>query len=328
MLSLLFALAGVTRAGVWKIERDNPPVGEFADVNGTRMHFVHVPAGPSADLPPLVFIHGASGNLKDPMVPFLPMLKGRGELVFLDRPGHGASSPGPEENLNPDGQAKTIAALLDHLKIKSAIIVGHSYGGSVTANLALGYPEKIRGLLFLSAASHPWPGCDVAAYYDLTTTPVLGWIFSETLALPAGLLRLTSGSIGVFAPNPMPPSYLREASISSVLRPAAFRINAAQVVRLCGHNGKTAPRYGEITAPTIIVSGNQDSVVLEEIHSKGLARDIKGSELVWVDGLGHKPDYLATDLAVEAIEKLAGQPRDLQAKAREVEARLKGELEN
>jgi hypothetical protein len=68
--------------------------------------------------------------------------------------------------------------------------------------------------------------------------------------------------------------------------------------------------------------------VLEEIHSKGLARNIKGSELVWVDGLGHKPDYLATDLAVQAIEKLAGQPRDLQAKAREVEARLKGGLEN
>jgi pimeloyl-ACP methyl ester carboxylesterase len=244
VLSLLFALAGVTRAGVWKIERDNPPVGEFADVNGTRMHYVHVPAGPGADLPPLVFIHGASGNLKDPMVPFLPMLKGRGELVFLDRPGHGASSLGPEENLNPDGQAKTIAALLDHLKIKSAIIVGHSYGGSVTANLALGYPEKIRGLLFLSAASHPWPGCDVAAYYDLTTTPVLGWIFSQTLALPAGLLSLKSGSIGVFAPNPMPQSYVRDASISSVLRPGAFRVNAGQVVRLCSHSANHH-RFGQ-----------------------------------------------------------------------------------
>jgi hypothetical protein len=41
-----------------------------------------------------------------------------------------------------------------------------------------------------------------------------------------------------------------------------------------------------------------------------------------VRGLGHKPDYLATDVAIAAMEKIAGQPRDLAAIARRAEERL------
>ena len=77
-----------------------------------------------------------------------------------------------------------------------------------------------------------------------------------------------------------------------------------------------APRYKEIAAPTVVISGDADTVVYEEIHSLGLARDIPGAELVWVKNLGHKPDWIAPDLVVAAIEKLGGQPRDLQALGR------------
>ena len=75
----------------------------------------------------------------------------------------------------------------------------------------------------------------------------------------------------------------------------------------------------------MVISGDADTVVYEEIHSLGLARDIPGAELVWVKNLGHKPDWIAPDLVVAAIEKLAGQPRDLQALARTVEARIAGD---
>ena len=75
LFALMLVLAGVTRAGAWLIERRNPPVGAFAIVDGTRIHFVHVPAPAAPDLPPIVFIHGASANLNDQMVPARPLLK-------------------------------------------------------------------------------------------------------------------------------------------------------------------------------------------------------------------------------------------------------------
>lgn len=290
-------------------------------MDGYKIHFRLEPAGPQADLPPIMFIHGASGNLKDPMVPFLPKLTGRAPLLFFDRPGHGWSSTGNSDSI--EAQADVAAKLLKQLGLPPAIVVAHSFGGSVGATLAVNHPEVVRGLVFLAPATHPWPGCDVAAYYDLTNTPVIGRIFSETLATPAGFLRLSKGSRSVFEPNPMPENYLSQASISLVLRPASFRANARQVGSLCAHNGRMQPRYREISFPTIIITGNQDTVVAEEIHSKGLETDIAGSELVWVDGLGHKPDYIATGLAIAAIEKAAGMDRDLQSMARELEIQIK-----
>jgi pimeloyl-ACP methyl ester carboxylesterase len=292
-------------------------------VNGNKLHYVHVPAGANADLPPLVFIHGASGNLKDPMTPFLPLLKGRAEMLFLDRPGHGWSTLGSAEDNRIERQADTIAGLMDKVGMKSAIIVGHSFGGSVAASFVLAHPDKARGVVFLSAATHPWPGCSVAGYYTLTSLPVIGRVFAETIALPAGLMRLEKGSACVFHPNPVPGTYTTDGSIGLVLRPSSFRANAIQVKSLCSNNAAKVAQYSTIKTPTIIISGNEDTVVLEEIHSKGLARDIAGSELVWVEGLGHKPDYVATSLAVEAIEKLSGFERDLQASAKALEVTLK-----
>ena len=91
LLATLLVLAGITRVGTWLIERRNPPVGSFVDIDGAELHYVHVPAPTNPDLPPIVFIHGASGNLMDQMVPLRPVLEGRAEMLFVDRPGHGWS---------------------------------------------------------------------------------------------------------------------------------------------------------------------------------------------------------------------------------------------
>jgi pimeloyl-ACP methyl ester carboxylesterase len=324
LLALLLVLAGITRVNAWLIERRYQAVGNFAEVDGVTLHYVHIPAPEDSDLPPVVFIHGASANLNDQMVPLRPLLEGRIEMLFLDRPGHGWSgrSHGHEEQ---GEQAALIAGLMDRLGIGPAIIVGHSFGGSIAAAFALAHPEKTKGLIFLSAATHPWPGGKTSWYYHLTAVPVLGWLFSETVAGPAGSARIRRATTCVFAPNAMPENYLVRAQIPLVLRPRAFRANAADVEGLYRFALANAPRYKEIATPTVVISGNADTVVYEEIHSLGLARDIPGAELVWVKNLGHKPDWIAPDLVVAAIEKVGGRPRDLQALARSVETGIAGD---
>jgi pimeloyl-ACP methyl ester carboxylesterase len=321
LIALLLVLFVLTRMGAAKIEKSYPPVGKFIEVNGARLHYVHVPAGPKADLPPIIFIHGASANLNDQMIPLRPLLEGRGELLFFDRPGHGWSERGPSNNTQ-ELQAETIAALMDALSIKDAIIVAHSFGGSVAMALALSHPENVRGLVLLAAATHPWPDKKTQWYYDLSMVPVIGRIFTETLSLPAGQARMQAASQGVFCPNPMPAGYVEKAKIPLVLRPSAFRANAEDVAGLYDYTVRASPRYGEIKKPTIIITGDSDTVVLEEVHSKGLARDIAGSELVWIEGLGHKPEYIVPEIAVMAMEKLSGADRDIQAAARVAEARI------
>jgi pimeloyl-ACP methyl ester carboxylesterase len=320
LIALLVVLAGITRVGAWLIERRNPPVGTFAEIDGARLHYVHVPAA-GAELPPVVFIHGASGNLLDQMLPIRPLLEGRAEMLFVDRPGHGWSTRGTH-NDTPSGQAATIAALMDRLGIERAVIVGHSFGAGVAATFALDHPGRTAGLVFVAGATHPWPGGETAWYYRLVARPVLGRLFVQTLALPAGLLRIDAASAGVFEPNGMPDAYLRDAAVELVLRPKAFRSNAIDVAGLYDHVVQASPRYGGIAAPTVVISGDSDTIVYEEIHSLGLARDIPGAELAWVRNLGHKPDWIAPDLVLAAIEKVSGLPADLEAAVRRVEARV------
>jgi pimeloyl-ACP methyl ester carboxylesterase len=257
------------------------------------------------------------------MLPLRAVLEGRAELLFVDRPGHGWSERGPA-NETPREQADTIAALMDRLGMKKAVIVGHSFGGAATATFGTDKPERVIGLVFLAAATHPWPGGETSWYYSVTSLPLIGWLFTETVTLPAGAARMRGAAECVFAPNRAPThAYLDEAQIPLVLRPGAFRANARDVEGLFSFVSEAQKRYRSIAAPTVVISGDSDTVVYEEIHSLGLARDIPGAELVWVKNLGHKPDWIAPDLVVAAIEKVAGRPRDLQALARQVEARIK-----
>lgn len=324
LLALLLMLALATRLNAWLIERRYPPAGSFVEVDGVVLHCVHVPVSGRTALPAVVFIHGASANLNDQMLPIRPLLDGKAEMLFFDRPGHGWSGRGKGHEAQAE-QAALIAALMDRLGIGPAVIVGHSFGGSIAAAFALAYPEKTKGLLFLSAATHPWPGGKTSWYYSLTTVPLLGWLFSETVAGLAGGMRIAPATTCVFAPNAVPDGYLARAQIPLVLRPRAFRANATDVEGLYRFALENAPRYREIEAPTVVISGDADTVVYEEIHSLGLARDIPGAELVWMRNLGHKPDWVAPDLVVAAIEKLGGQPYDLQSLGRAVEARIAGD---
>lgn len=324
LICIAFLIAAAFAFTAWQsaaIERQFPNIGTLTDVGGYRMNALHVPAGDKADLPPLVFIHGASGNLRDQEAAFLAPLRGRAEMLFVDRPGHGYSERGGPENDTPDGQAAAIAKLMDAYGIKRAIIVSHSFGGAIAASFAVFHPEKTAGLVFLSPATHPWPG-GVDWYYSLAPKPVVGWLFTRLVSLPAGMFLMDGATKSVFSPNHRRDRYVEEGAPALVLRPATFRANATDVFNLHDYVTRIAPRYKEIKTPTVIITGDSDPVVLEEIHSQGLARDIFGSELVMVHGLGHKPDYVVTDLCIAAIEKVAGLERDLQATARAAEARL------
>ncbi len=319
MLGTVLAMSAMTPAIA---AADCPAKGEArVDVGGFELNSIIVPAGKQADLPPIVFIHGASTSLYDPLYAFGEPLKGRATLLFVDRPGHGLSDIGPKENILPDAQADAIAQAMKKRGIRKAIIVGHSFGGAITAAFALRHKDMVEGLVFLSPALYPWPG-GISWYYDAARAPVAGVFFSTLIAPPAGLLALNSAVKGVFAPNPMPSDYVSKTKAYRALRPAAFRHNAQEVGALNGWAKDASAHYKDIRAKTIIIAGDKDGVVSTEIHSKHLARDVPGAELVVVHNLGHKSDYVARDLVIAALEKIAGKPRNLKAIARTLESKI------
>jgi len=249
LLAPIAAAIGYSSYKARQFERAYPNVGELIDVGGYRLNSLHIPRPETADLPPVVFIHGASGNLLDQTGAFLRPLQGRAEMLFVDRPGHGYSERGGPENAIPSGQAAAIARLMEKRGIEKAIIVGHSFGGAIAAAFGVHHPEKTAGLLFLAPATHPWPG-GIDWYYHVATAPVLGWLFNHALVVPMGLRRLEQGTLNVFRPNSRPSDYIASTGPSLVLRPDTFYNNAADFTRLHAYLEAESHRYPEIAAPT------------------------------------------------------------------------------
>jgi pimeloyl-ACP methyl ester carboxylesterase len=291
------------------------------DLGDITLNSVLIEPERKSDLPPIVFIHGASTSLYDPVLSFRAKLQGRAKMLFVDRPGHGGSDTGGEQYILPDAQADAIARLMRVRGIAKAIVVGHSFGGAIAAALAVRHPGMVSGLVFLSPTVYPWKG-GIAWYYDVASTPVAGALFSTLVVPPVGLFAIDRATKAVFAPNRPPANYIEETKGFQALRPVAFRRNAQEVAALSDWAKTASRRYRTIRAPTVIITGDRDSIVSPTVHSRHLARDIRGARLIVVHKLGHKSDYVASDLAVAAIEQVAGRKRNLTTITGTVERRI------
>jgi pimeloyl-ACP methyl ester carboxylesterase len=301
-----FGLLGFSAWEERRIASRYPPEGKFVEIAGARLHYSErLPAGRVRET--IVLLHGASGSQADMMLPLGDRLAARGfRVLAFDRPGLGWSDR-PEGLVAdaPAAQARDIRAGLEHLGVKGAIIVGHSLAGVVATNFALDQSDFTRGLVLLAPVTHPWPGGDIDWYYGIAANAWTGWLFTHLLTMPVGLATIDRALVSVFAPQPVPDDYASRTGVELVLRPDSFRANAWDVSGTYGIVSAQAPRLHEITAPTAIVTGDHDNIVLTAVHSYGSARDIPGATLTVLPGVGHSPHWAAPETVVREIERVA-----------------------
>ena len=306
LVAVIGTLALLTRLYVRHVERRHPPQGEMIDVGGYRLHVMTLGAPTAAEngaaaRAPLVFVHGASGNLSDQLSAFASLCEPDRLNIFVDRPGHGHSERGPSENDTASGQARTLAGLLDRLSVERAVLVGHSYGGAVAAAFAVLHPERTAGLVLLSPATHPWPGGKTSWYYEFAARPLIGWLFAQTLLVPLGLRRMSCALSGVFSPQPVPPGFLERSASALAIRPGQFLANASDVTCLHDDLYRLSFGYPQIEVPTVIITGDEDAIVHGPWHAEPMSLQVWGSRLLVVPGLGHKPDHVLPDLVMDAV---------------------------
>ena len=302
----LGALAVITVIGVAYLERVHPPAGRMVDVEGGRLHVLELGARDAANNdPPVVLLHGASGNLEDMRLALGEKLAASHRVVLIDRPGHGWSERlGGDADASPGRQATLIAEALEKIGITRSIIVGHSWSGALATAYALRYPDRTAGLVLIAPVTHPWPG-GIAWYYNVSTLPVIGTLFAHTVVLPLGLMLMESACKGVFAPEKRPDDYVSRAAISLVLRPSEFLANARDVAALKDFVTGQVPHYRDLRAPTVIITGDRDTTVSPTIHSRAIAAALPHGRLIILAGVGHMPHHTASDVVIEAINQLA-----------------------
>ena len=301
VVTALVALALVTQAGVLAVQRQFPPQGEMVEVDGATLHVVDI--GPRETGPPIVMLHGASSNLEAMRRPLGDLLAEHHRVILIDRPGHGWSTRARREDSTPQVQARMIDEALSRLGIDRAVFVVHSWSGALGARLALDHPHRVAGLVMLAPVTHPWRG-GVGRYNEIIATPVIGPLLAYTITLPLGHFLTEPGARNVFLPEIMPDGFVRDSATPLLLRPREFIANAFDLVTLKQSVSAQVARYGEITAPTVIIAGEPDKTVSTSTHARPFAAMVPNAKLIVLPDLGHMVQSTVPDLVRTEIEAM------------------------
>lgn len=121
---------------------------QFARLNGVTLHYQVIGAGEGAPL--LVFSNSLGTDFRiwrDVIVRFV----GECAILTYDKRGHGLSDVG-EAPYRMEDHVEDLAALLDHLGQKDAIVCGLSVGGQIAQGLAASRPDLVKALILCDTA--------------------------------------------------------------------------------------------------------------------------------------------------------------------------------
>jgi pimeloyl-ACP methyl ester carboxylesterase len=229
-----------------------PPLPEMAwhyvTLNGAEIAYAVTGGGD-----PVVLVHGGDAN-SEHWAFQVQALADTHQVILLDSRGHGRS-PYNGQPLTYRQLADDVLALLDHLGVARADLVGWSDGGIIGIDIALRHPERLRKVVAFGA------NADLGGYRtDSGDETAIIYAFS--------------------AHND--PDYAR-------LSPAPERY--AEMVVALRKMWETEPAYTadelrRITTPFLIMAGANEEIIAEP-HTRYLAATIPGAELVLLPNCGH-----------------------------------------
>ena len=288
------------------VEAKYPPLGQFVDVrdpNSGEVLKLHYDIRGSG--PPVVLIHGASGNFRDFTFSMSDALAAQGfTAIAVDRPGLGYSGRSGGESYTPSAQASVLRAGMRVLGITKPVVVGHSFGGAVATAWAVDAPDTVRGAVIVAGVTYPWPAGD-NAYHAAAATSVFGPPINALVRRRA----LNSGASGavewVFKPQTPPAGYADYIGAELASRPASFRANGQDITNVNDALEGLSARYPAMRVPVELVHGTADKIVPIDAHARRFKAALPSARITELPGVGHMAHHVAERAVIDAIRRVA-----------------------
>jgi magnesium chelatase accessory protein len=157
----------------------NCEASRFVVASGLRWHFQQMGEGPI-----LLLLHG-TGAATHTWRDLAPLLASRFTVIAPDLPGHGFTAPLESKRLSLPGMAAAVGDLLGALAVTPSLVVGHSAGAAVAAQMTLdGYIEPTR-IVCLNGALLPFRGLAGPFYAPLAKLLSLNPLVPRLFAMGA-----------------------------------------------------------------------------------------------------------------------------------------------
>jgi pimeloyl-ACP methyl ester carboxylesterase len=284
------------------VEAEYPPLGQFIDVDGVRLHVVVRGEGE-----PLVLLHGNGSNVLDlECAGLIDRAAERYRVIALDRPGFGYSERPRSTIWTADAQARLIQKALKQLGIERPIVAAHSMGTQVALALAMQFPDDVKSLALLSGYYFPSLRVD-AVVNSPPALPIVGDLLRLTISPWLGRVAWPLMVRRLFAPSQITPSF-RAYPVWMSLRPTALRAAAAEMLLAITGAAALAKRYRGLKVPVVIMAGTDDRYVDAGWNSVRLHGEIEGSELTLAPGAGHMVHHIVPEEVMAAIDAAAAAP--------------------
>ena len=194
--------------------------------------------------------------------------------------------------------AADAVALLDHLGVERAHVVGASMGGMIAQTIAAQFPQRTASLVsIMSNTGSRWTGQPA-----FTVMPVLLKAPPKEREAYVEFIEKLHETIG---------STDLERDIESVRQMADVSYDRRQDPRGAGRqlaailaSGDRTDELKSIRCPTLVIHGTADKLVRPS-GGKATAKAIPGAELLLIDGMGHDLPRAAWDRIVDGIVRMA-----------------------
>ncbi len=255
-----------------------------ARVNGTTLYYETHGQGT-----PMFIMHGGLGMDHTYFRPWLDQLADQVTLVYYDHRANGRSErPASLEDVTHETWAADAEALREHLGYDQILLFGHSYGGFLAQEYAIRYGDRLKGLVLSCTAPAMDYGEVIMANAQARGGPQEMEALTELLSRPMADDEEMGAKLGAILPlyfNRPDPSIIADIGSRGVYSAAAWNHAAAKCMPVFNYLAD----LGDITAPTLVLSGADDYITPPAQGGERIHAAIPSSQLVIFEHSGHFP---------------------------------------
>ena len=181
--------------------------------------------------------------------------------------------------------ANDIVALLDHLKVESAHLVGHSMGGRIALEMALNFPGRVKSLIMAASGSgqvpRPGPDCIPGLPH---------WLLLRLIekGFETALREEYCDTSAFFTDDFRKKNPRKIEAFFQSIWPTHAKLSEYIHLIIARHNWEATHRLGDVKAPTLILIGDNDSARSNHLaQAQSLKQRIAGAELKLLKGQSH-----------------------------------------